>query len=218
MKAVDAEYPATLPHAIIWNVLDQEIPAGKTFEDLGIAFLSAEAVASIGSAYSTGQIPVTKTLTLIKKDGSQSLITAKIGTPVGAVLKSCGETLSEMDRIIVGGPMRGSCIYTEDYPVRPDMDALFIQDKEDIARVSDYPCINCGECIRACPAKIPVNMLVRFLEPGQYESAADQYDLFSCIDCGLCSFVCVSKIPIFQYIRLAKYELGRTESAEASNG
>ena len=52
-------------------------------------------------------------------------------------------------------------------------------------------------------------MLVRFLEAGQYETAADEYDLYSCVECGLCSFVCVARIPIFQYIRLAKYELAR---------
>jgi electron transport complex protein RnfC len=60
-------------------------------------------------------------------------------------------------------------------------------------------------------------MLVRFLEAGHFEEAADEYDLHSCIDCGLCSFVCPSKIPIFQLIRLAKYELGRIKSAEMEN-
>jgi electron transport complex protein RnfC len=60
-------------------------------------------------------------------------------------------------------------------------------------------------------------MLVRFLEAGQYEAGAEDYDLFSCIECGLCSYVCVAKIPIFQYIRLAKYELGRTNPVEAEH-
>ena len=71
--------------------------------------------------------------------------------------------------------------------------------------------------MRICPANVPVNLLVRFLEAGQYEEAADNYDLYSCIDCGLCSYVCVSKIPIFQYIRLAKYELDRAKTAEATD-
>jgi electron transport complex protein RnfC len=63
--------------------------------------------------------------------------------------------------------------------------------------------------VRICPANVPVNLLVRFLEAGQYHEGADLYDLYSCIECGLCSFVCVSRIPIYQYIKLAKYELSR---------
>jgi len=71
--------------------------------------------------------------------------------------------------------------------------------------------------VRTCPTRVPVNMLVRVREAGQYEDAADLYDLYPCIDCGLCSLVCVARIPIFQYIRLAKYELSRLTAAEASD-
>lgn len=218
VMAVDAEYPATLPHNIVQEVLGQEAPAGKRFEEIGATVLGVEAVAAIGTAYTTGRLPVSKVLTLIQKDGARKLVEARIGTSVSDILRTFSETVHEKDRLIIGGPMRGSCIYSETFPVLPDTDALLIQSSDDIAGVSDYPCINCGECVRVCPARISVNMLVRFLEAGQYEAAVDLYDLYSCIDCGMCSFVCVSKIPIFQYIRLAKYELGRINTAEAVNG
>jgi electron transport complex protein RnfC len=92
-----------------------------------------------------------------------------------------------------------------------------IQDAASITHGLDIPCVNCGECVRACPARIQVNMLIRLLENGLFEEAAREYDLLSCIECGLCSYVCIARIPIFQYIMLGKSEFGRIQAAEESH-
>jgi len=46
-----------------------------------------EAVASIGKAFYKGEIPVKKTLTLVKKDGDKKLISARIGTPMSGYIQ-----------------------------------------------------------------------------------------------------------------------------------
>jgi electron transport complex protein RnfC len=217
VKGIDTRYPSALPHLIMKNVLGEIVPAGKTFEDVGVCFFTAEAVVSIGKAYRSGQLPVTKMATLITKDGWKRIIETTIGTPIRDILEKYEVSINDKDRIIFGGPMRGSAVYSLDHPVQPDTDGIFVLDRSNAAYTSDYPCTNCGECVRFCPAQMPINLLVRFLEAGHYEEAAERYDLLSCIECGLCSFVCVSKIPIFQYIKLAKYELDRAKSTEATN-
>ncbi len=200
-------YPSNLPAMIIKDHLNMILPAGKSPEDVGICFISAEAVVSIARAYKSGTASFEKILTVIGKQGTQYRIKATIGTPIRKILNKFSIHINEEDRIVIGGPMKGFATFTHHHPVRPDMDTVIIQDRDSISELSDNACVNCGKCIQVCPANIPVNLLVRYLEADQYEEAFDQYDLGSCIECGLCAYVCLARIPLYQYIRLGKHEL-----------
>jgi electron transport complex protein RnfC len=217
VMGVDHRYPSALPPLVMARVFGRVVPAGRCCEDLGFCFMSAEAVASIGAAFRTGRAPVAKLLTVLLKNGTTRLAEVPIGAPASDVLAQFGEAIAAGDRIVFGGPMRGNAVFSPEHPVRPDTDALLVLDANSAAQTTSYPCINCGECIRACPARMQVNLLVRYLEAGKYEDAEESYDLSACVECGLCSYVCVSKIPILQYIALAKHELARQRRTENLN-
>jgi electron transport complex protein RnfC len=211
--SVAGTYPSGLPRMVIPAVLGRELPADMEPAEAGLLVLGAEAAASIGSAFRSGQLPLHKLVTLVDAGGRRTLLRARIGAPVGDLLAAGGITLADQDRLVLGGPMTGRTIHSELHPVEPDTDMVMVQAAGDVVRSDDYACINCGECVRICPARVPVNMLVRFLEARAYATAADEYDLHSCIECGLCAYVCVARIPIFQYIMLAKHELAQARAA-----
>ena len=216
VETITPSYPNSLPEMIMKDVLHQVVPAGTDCSSLGVGFINAEGVAALKSAITEGKPPVTKMVTVIGKDEKAQVVRVRMGTPINAVLSALHIPLEQGDRLVIGGPMTGRSIYTEEMPILQDTDAIMVQGKDQLALNSNDPCVNCGECIRACPVRIPVNMLVRLLENSLYEEAARDYDLLSCIECGLCSYVCEARIPVFHYIMLGKYELTLMDKAEES--
>lgn len=210
-------YPNAHPRLILNRVLGRPVPPERASREEGVALLGVEAVVAFRNALQKGEVPVTKTLTVVKKDLTSFPARVRVGTPVQKVLETLGLSTGHGDRVVLGGPMTGESVYTEDIPVLFDTQGILVQDREQVEPVSDTHCVNCGECVRACPARIPVNILIRFLENGLYQDAADVYDLPYCIECGLCSYVCTARIPLFHYIMLGKSELARKKSEEASH-
>jgi len=216
VKIIPSTFPNGLPAMIIKNLLNKIIPAGGNPEDIGVSVISTESTANIATTFDAKKISVIKALSIVGKDGKITNVKARIGTPISDILAKCNIFLEENDRIILGGPMLGMATYSKDLPIEPDTDAITIQSESESSKVTDYPCINCGECVRICPARIQVNLLGRFAEFGLYEDA-EQYDLHSCIECALCAFVCTARRPLMQYIKLAKHEFGLTKISEAVN-
>jgi electron transport complex protein RnfC len=114
VKNVPIEYPAANPFMIMKDTLGRIVPAGRQSEDLGVCFITAEAVAALGSAFQNGQIPVSKLMTVVGKNGDQQLVSARIGTPISHILDTLGITVEEGDRIILGGPMTGTSVWSKD--------------------------------------------------------------------------------------------------------
>lgn len=208
------EYPSNLPAMILKDHFDTILPAGLKPEDLGYCFITPEAVISLAAAFETKSAVFEKNITVLGKNGDRYRVKATIGTPIKRIFKQFNITISEQDRIVIGGPMTGFSTFTINHPVVPDMDMIIVQDRENIPELTDNACVNCGKCIQICPANVPVNLLVRFLEVDQYEEAADKYDLESCIECGLCAYVCTARIPLYQFIRLGKHELLKLRADE----
>ncbi len=217
VKTLKPRYPSANPRLVARDCLGITVPAGSSCESSGVCFISAEAVVSLGKAYETGLVPNRKIITVVKKSGEKIMVSAVLGTPVGDILNVCSETVNENDRLIFGGPMTGSAVVSETYPVGADTDIIMVQEAGQIPPLHDRTCVNCGECVRICPARVPVNALVRYLAAGEYNEAADRCDLHSCIECGLCAFVCTANIPILQYITLGKHEFARLNAVEADN-
>jgi electron transport complex protein RnfC len=113
IQSVSSAYPYAQPLMVVYH-LTGRLPDEKGMASMGVHLIRAEAVAAIGQAFSSGRLPVEKTVAVIDKSGKKHLARARVGTPVGALLATFGVEVNDQDKIIFGGPMTGNAIYSED--------------------------------------------------------------------------------------------------------
>lgn len=175
----------------------------------GAVVVSAAALFHAGRIMETG-LPLTE----IYFSLGNGLVKAAVGSPLADILPLAGLSAGENDRLILGGLLRGQAARSLDQGLPKGTLALCLVPHGAYPPVADALCLNCGECVLRCPARIMPNMISRCAEFRLFERAR-QYHLEACVECGLCGYFCPSRRPILQYIQLAKFELAALDRLAA---
>lgn len=202
-KRIKPKYPKSLDALVVKAV------TGKEFPD-NAKIINVMDLYDIGRVVETG-LPVTDTIMTIQGRNYR----VPLGATISHVAKSVGMEITSGDTVVLGGPFQGEAVYSLEEGVKKTDYGLFAISSKAFPAVEDAPCINCGDCVIKCPARIQANLISRYAEYEMFEMA-EKHGLHSCFECGLCAFNCFSRRPLLQYIRFAKAQLKASRHGEES--
>jgi electron transport complex protein RnfC len=113
--------------------------------------------------------------------------------------------------------MMGFALASDALPITKATNCIIVAQAQEVGLDRrEWPCIRCGECAMACPAKLqPQDLLIaaRRENPADLQTLA----LDDCIECGCCDIVCPSHIPLTEIFRRAKPLLARHLEQQAAS-
>ena len=197
-------YPQGWEVAMIKEATGIQLNPGELPSNRGIMNFNVSTMVGLYKAIKYN-MPVIKRFITITGDGIKNPMNfrVRVGTSVKDLLSQyCGGYIHpEKDKVfIIGGPMMGNSVPSDDIIITKTVTSIIILDKEDQI---EQPCVRCGSCVLSCPVH---------LEPVQIMNAVKSLDKerikmlnpLRCIECGLCAYSCTSKIQVTDYIRRAK--------------
>ena len=114
-----------------------------------------------------------------------------------------------MGKIIMGGPMMGFAVSSDDVPVIKGTSGILVFTKKDAHAFESSACIRCGKCLNVCPMGLCAS---RFVDPAEKNALTPELEskIMNCMECGSCSYVCPARRPLVQWIKLAKVEIKKS--------
>lgn len=202
-----SKYPQGAEKVIIYSATGRKLPAGKLPSDVGCIVMNVTSVATLYRFITTGMPLVSKRITV---DGTavtepKNLI-VPIGTQIKEILNFVGVDTENADRILMGGPMMGNPVVSEESVLEKRNNAILVM--RDGKPQPQTACIRCGRCADACPMNLYPAMVETSLRVGNKENL-NSLNINYCMECGCCSYVCPAKRPLTQVMRTAKAEIRR---------
>lgn len=220
VQSLPLRYPQGAEKVIINNTTGLVVPEGKLPADIGVLVTNVTTMACIAKHIATGMPLVERCVTV---DGSavaapKNLI-VPIGTSIHDVLEFAGEFSQEPGKIILGGPMTGSAVYSQDEPTLKTTGSIIALAPKDSVDLPISPCIHCGRCVDACPMSLVPTAFLKAMDMENTDERMtflDEHSLNLCMSCGCCSFVCPANRPLTENIRMAKTLLKDYKAHKAS--
>lgn len=196
-------YPQGWEVEMIKNATGIKLQTGELPSKYGILNFNVSTIVGLYKAVKYN-MPVIKRFITITGDGvvNPKNFRVRVGTSIQDLIPLCdGYKNPEKEKVfILGGPMMGASIPSDDCIISKTVTSILVFDKQEF---KEEPCVRCGSCVLSCPVG---------LEPVQIMNAVKSLDKerikrlnpLKCIECGLCAYSCTSKIQVTDYVRRAK--------------
>lgn len=213
IKALDAQvelhtldnfYPAGDEQVMVHEITGRVIPAGGIPLDIGVVVSNVGTLVGIDDAMENRPV-VEKYMTVVGEVNEPGFLQVPIGTSVTSCIEACGGTNLSDYKVILGGPMMGKVIGSEQVDttyVTKTMGALIVIPADHyIAKRKEQPishsinqartaCIQCKMCTDMCPR----NLMGHQLRPHKIMRAMGLgipneeilHEAMICSECGIC--------------------------------
>ena len=199
-----SQYPQGAEKVLVQACTNRVIPLGKLPADVGCLVMNVTSVAFLANYLKTGMPLVSKRVTI---DGSAveypKNVIVPIGTKISEVISFCGGYKKPPRKILMGGPMMGIALTTDELPILKQNNGILAFAEEEAGLPEPTECIRCGRCVSGCPMHLVPTLLEKYTEQKDTEQL-QKLGILCCMECGTCVFNCPAGRPLVQAIRLGK--------------
>jgi electron transport complex protein RnfC len=198
------EYPQGAEKQQILATLGLEVPSGGLPMDVGALVENVGTACAVWDAVVNGR-PLTERVTTVTGTpiAAPKNVVARVGTPFSDMIAFAGGFTAPVAKLIAGGPMMGLAQASLDVAVTKTTSGILALEPAAVSLFTSMPCISCGRCVGACPARLMPSELSQALEAEDYEGAV-ALNVLDCIECGCCAYVCPAHRPMVQHMRRGK--------------
>ena len=199
-----SRYPQGAEKVLVQACTGRKVPAGGLPADVGCLVMNIASISFLASYMRTG-MPLT--LKRVTVDGSAVAepknVIVPVGTPIKEVIAFCGGYKEEPKKILMGGPMMGIALTSDEIPVLKQNNAILAFGEKEAKLYEPTACIRCGRCVAACPMDLMPTKLEKAALKKDVE-ALQSLNVMTCMECGCCAFSCPAGRRLVQAIRLGK--------------
>ncbi len=198
------KYPQGGERMLISAVTGRKINSKMLPADAGCVVINYSTLIAVADAVADG-IPLIRRVVTVTGEAikNPSNFDVPIGICATELIEAAGGYSAEPEKLIFGGPMMGTAVYTSDLPITKASSCILALSVDGAKGIEPTECIRCGKCLYACP---------EHLMPIRLKNSADAHDYadfeaahgLECIGCGCCTYVCPAKRRLSQTITMAK--------------
>lgn len=204
VSILKTKYPQGSERKLIFATTGRKINSSMLPSDVGCVVDNVDTVVAIYMAVCEST-PLMRKIITVTGDAINNPrnFEVKIGTNYLELVEEAGGFKERPEKIISGGPMMGTAIFSLDIPVTKTSSALLAFTKDEVAENEPTACIRCGRCLEVCPSSLIPQKIIENTEWLDNESFIALNGM-ECYECGSCTYICPAKRRLTQAFKQSR--------------